>query len=58
MGPLKKQAHQSDGGTWPPLVDFACVGEIDQAKLDRIREAANAPAEGDPDWVIVDGPGW
>lgn len=32
--------------------------DMDDATLERIRDAARAPAEDDPDWETVDGPGW
>jgi len=58
MGPLKKHSYEGDGGVWPPLVEFDSAEEVDDETLDRIRKAANAPAEDDPNWVVVDGPGW
>lgn len=58
MSPKPHRDTSRDGSGWPEPVDFEYYPEIDDEQLERIRRAARAPAEDDPRWKTVDGPGW
>lgn len=59
MSSLKrKDCAEHSNSQWPQPVTFEYHDDLSDKKIAEVREAAKAPAENDPDWKVVDGPGW
>lgn len=43
---------------WPEPVQCEYHEDISPATIKEIKKLANAPQEDDPNWIVVDGPGW